>query len=76
MEHVFVRRHAHSRAGLWPNSYYNTRYGLTREEQDAFSARSHQKAAAAIKNGIFAEEIAPVSIHMTSRNVGIRMQML
>jgi acetyl-CoA C-acetyltransferase len=41
---------------------YNSRYGLTREEQDAFSARSHQRAAAAIKNGIFAEEIAPVTI--------------
>ena len=26
---------------------YNARYGLTREEQDAFSAQSHQRAAAA-----------------------------
>jgi acetyl-CoA C-acetyltransferase len=41
---------------------YNGRYGLTREEQDAFSARSHQRAAAAAEKGIFAEEIAPVSI--------------
>ena len=41
---------------------YNTRYGLTREEQDEFSARSHQRAAAAISNGLFAEEIAPVEI--------------
>ncbi len=41
---------------------YNSRYGVTREEQDEFSARSHQRAAAAIKNGLFAEEIAPVSI--------------
>jgi acetyl-CoA C-acetyltransferase len=35
---------------------------LTREEQDAFSARSHQRAAAAAKNGLFDEEIVPVSI--------------
>ena len=41
---------------------FNGRYGLTREEQDAFSARSHQRAAAAAEKGIFAEEIAPVSI--------------
>lgn len=35
---------------------------LTREEQDGFSARSHQLAAAAQKNGIFDDEIVPVSI--------------
>ncbi len=35
---------------------------LTREEQDAFAARSHQLAAAAQKNGVFDEEIVPVSI--------------
>lgn len=35
---------------------------LTREEQDAFSARSHQLAAAAQKNGVFDEEIVPVPI--------------
>jgi acetyl-CoA C-acetyltransferase len=41
---------------------YNSRYGLTREAQDAFSARSHRRAAAAIEQGRFAEEIAPVTI--------------
>jgi acetyl-CoA C-acetyltransferase len=41
---------------------YNSRYGVTREEQDAFAAASHQRAARAIKDGLFAEEIAPVSI--------------
>ncbi|MBV9847430.1 MAG: acetyl-CoA C-acetyltransferase [Kutzneria sp.] len=41
---------------------YNARYGLTRAEQDAFSARSHQRAAAAATNGVFAEEIVPVSV--------------
>lgn len=35
---------------------------LTREEQDAFSAQSHQRAAAAAANGVFAEEIEPVEI--------------
>lgn len=35
---------------------------LTREEQDAFGARSHQLAAAAQKNGVFDDEIVPVEI--------------
>jgi acetyl-CoA C-acetyltransferase len=39
---------------------HSLRYGITREEQDAFGAASHQKAAAAQKNGVFAEEIVPV----------------
>jgi len=35
---------------------------LTREEQDEFSAQSHQKAAAAWKNGLFDDEVVPVEI--------------
>jgi acetyl-CoA C-acetyltransferase len=34
----------------------------TREEQDAFSARSHQRAAAGWKNGVFEDEVVPVEI--------------
>ncbi|MBM7772671.1 acetyl-CoA C-acetyltransferase [Actinokineospora baliensis] len=41
---------------------HNSRYGISREEQDAFSATSHQRAASAISSGRFADEIAPVSI--------------
>ena len=41
---------------------HNARHGLTREEQDAFAARSHQRAGAAAKNGLFDEEITPVSV--------------
>ncbi len=40
----------------------NTTLGLGRAEQDEFSARSHQRAAVAAKNGVFDEEIAPVLI--------------
>ena len=40
----------------------NAPLGISREEQDAFSARSHQLAAAAHKNGLFADEIAPFEI--------------
>ncbi len=35
---------------------------LTREEQDEFAATSHQRAAAAWKNGLFDDEVVPVSV--------------
>ena len=35
---------------------------ITREEQDAFSLRSHQRAVSAMDDGRFAEEICPVSV--------------
>ncbi|WP_374929927.1 acetyl-CoA C-acetyltransferase [Kytococcus sedentarius] len=35
---------------------------LSREEQDAFAAQSHQRAAEATEKGVFGEEIAPVSV--------------
>src|SRR5262249_3157149 len=40
----------------------NANRGISRADQDAFGARSHQLAAAAQKNGAFAEEITPVTI--------------
>jgi 3-oxoadipyl-CoA thiolase len=36
------------------------RYGIGREDQDAFALRSHQRAVAAAEAGLFAEEIVPV----------------
>jgi acetyl-CoA C-acetyltransferase len=41
---------------------YNGADGVSRERQDAFSALSHERAAAAIKDGKFAEEIVPVDV--------------
>ena len=41
---------------------YGTPYGITREEQDAFAARSHQLAAEATESGRFAQEIVPVEV--------------
>jgi acetyl-CoA C-acetyltransferase len=52
---------------------------LTRLEQDEFSARSHQRAAQAWKNGIFDDEVVPVPVPqrrgeplVVSRDEGIR----
>ncbi|MEU3611645.1 acetyl-CoA C-acetyltransferase [Streptomyces sp. NPDC006872] len=41
---------------------HNTRLGIARPEQDEFAALSHQRAAAAQKNGVFEAEITPVEI--------------
>ena len=41
---------------------YNGADGVSRERQDAFAALSHERAAAAIKDGKFAEEIIPVNV--------------
>lgn len=44
------------------------KFGVSREDQDAFAVRSHQKAAKAIAEGKFADEIVPVDV--TLRSVG------
>ncbi len=58
--------------GLWEifNNYHMgltsenivDKYGITRVEQDEFALMSNQRALAAIKDGIFEEEIVPVEI--------------
>ncbi len=51
---------------------------LTREEQDTFAAQSHQRAALAWKNGLFDDEVVPVTISgrkgdvVVSEDEGIR----
>ncbi|MED1791900.1 acetyl-CoA C-acetyltransferase [Brevibacillus nitrificans] len=42
------------------------RYNVTREDQDAFSVVSHQRAAAAIASGKFQEEIVPLTVKQHS----------
>lgn len=37
-------------------------YEISREEQDAYALRSHQRAVAAVESGKFKEEIVPVSV--------------
>ena len=58
---------------------YSERHPMTREEQDAFSALSHERAALAADSGVFDEEIIPVSVTqakgepiLVSRDEGIR----
>ncbi len=70
--------------GLWEvyNNYHMgitgeriaEKYGITREEADEFSLRSHQKASHATKNGKFKEEIIPVESHgvVIEKDEGVR----
>lgn len=58
--------------GLWDafNDYHMgitaeniaRQYGISREQQDAFAARSQQKAASAVESGRFDAEIVPVTV--------------
>jgi acetyl-CoA C-acetyltransferase/3-oxo-5,6-didehydrosuberyl-CoA/3-oxoadipyl-CoA thiolase len=43
-------------------------YGITRQDQDAFAAESQRRAVAAIKDGIFKDEMVPVSIPQKKGN--------
>lgn len=44
------------------------KYGISREDQDAFALRSHQRALKAIADGKFAGEIVPITIERTFLN--------
>jgi acetyl-CoA acyltransferase len=44
--------------------------GISREEQDAFALRSHQRALAAIEAGRFADEIIPVTTRVVQSQNG------
>jgi acetyl-CoA acyltransferase len=55
----------------YPEAYINMgttaenvarKYGISREDQDAFALESHRKAAAAIKAGRFRDEILPIKV--------------
>lgn len=42
--------------------HFNDRHELTREEQDAFAAESHQRLQRAQSEGVFDDEIAPIEV--------------
>ena len=44
------------------SDHKNKSLGITREQQDEWSAASHSRALAATESGAFAEEIVPVSV--------------
>ncbi len=44
------------------------KYEISREEQDAFAARSHEKAARAIDSGNFKDEVVPLTVSVEELN--------
>lgn len=78
ISHVQNELNQHMRQDPWlrtqkPEIYMNMldtaeivsrRYGITREEQDRYGARSHQRTAAAHAAGMFADEIVPMTVTM------------
>ncbi|MBH8597878.1 MULTISPECIES: acetyl-CoA C-acetyltransferase [unclassified Thermoactinomyces] len=44
-------------------------YNVTREEQDAWALRSHQRALEAINHGRFADEITPVTVKVKKQEI-------
>ena len=65
--------------GLWDvfNDYHMgttaenvaERYNVSREDQDAYALRSHQRAAKSIEEGYFADQIVPVEIKQKRETV-------
>jgi acetyl-CoA C-acetyltransferase len=56
------RHHPVPRGMLETAENLRRQYGISRAEQDELAVTSHQRAVAAQKNGIFAEEIIPVAV--------------
>jgi acetyl-CoA C-acetyltransferase len=54
--------HTHEAMGLDSEHYLPEFPAVTRERQDAFAAASHERAARATKDGLFAAEIVPVEV--------------
>jgi acetyl-CoA C-acetyltransferase len=48
--------------GALTDDVNNSGLELTREEQDEFAVRSHQRAAEAWKNGLYVDEVVPVEV--------------
>ncbi len=49
-------------------------YGISREDQDAFALRSHQRALAAIDAGRFTEEIVPITARLFDTTTGATVE--
>jgi acetyl-CoA acyltransferase len=44
------------------------KYGISREDQDEFSLKSHQKAAQAVNSGLFDPELVSIDVEVTEMN--------
>src|SRR5512140_3581079 len=56
--------HYYTNMGLTAENV-SQKYGISREDQDAFSLKSHQKAAQAVNSGLFDPELVQIDVEVT-----------
>src|SRR6266511_2758053 len=56
--------HYYTNMGLTAENV-SEKYGISREDQDEFSLRSHQKAAQAVNSGLFDPELVSIDVELT-----------
>ena len=56
--------HYYTNMGLTAENV-SEKYGISREDQDEFSLKSHQKAAQAVKSGLFDPELVSIDVQVT-----------
>jgi acetyl-CoA acyltransferase len=56
--------HYYTNMGLTAENV-SVKYGINREEQDAFALKSNQKAAKAVESGLFDPELVPIDVEIT-----------
>ncbi len=61
--------HYYTNMGLTAENV-SVKYGISREDQDAFSFKSHQKAAKAVESGLFDPELIPIDVELVEYTDG------
>jgi len=59
--------HYYTNMGLTAENV-SVKYGISREDQDEFSLKSHQKAAHAVNSGLFDPELVPIDVEVVEFN--------
>ena len=59
--------HYYTNMGLTAENV-SVKYDVSREDQDEFSLKSHQKAAKAVNSGVFDPELVPIDVEVTEFN--------
>lgn len=59
--------HYYTNMGLTAENV-SVKYGISREDQDEFSLKSHRKAAQAVNSGLFDPELVPIDVEVVEFN--------
>ena len=59
--------HYYTNMGLTAENV-SVKYGVSRQDQDEFSLKSHQKAAKAVESGLFDPELVPIDVEVVEFN--------